>query len=273
MNHPLNAHTVLLFEAKAKELGLEFTVTDAERKSDKQIDDIQALIQKNVDALIVLPTDSFAVAPGVEAAADAGIPVFSVLRNVPAVGEKLITYCGVDDFSVGKLGGIYVSLMVNGRGNVVHLTGTPGVTTSEDKSRGFHSVIDNFPDIKIVAEQTAKYQRAEAMTVMEGILQANKSIDVLFAANDEMAGGAIQAIQAANRTGIKVIGANLQKDAYQRLLTGEQAADITTPTKRVIEALEAALDYLNGKPVPRVKFIAVDIVTKENCKAFEDQVY
>ena len=119
----------------------------------------------------------------------------------------------------------------------------------------------------------ARYNRADAMTVMEGVLQANRNIDALFAANDEMCGGAIQAIQAAGRKGIKTIGVNLQKDGYQRMLNGEQDADITTPMKMVLDAVDAAMDYLAGKPVPLVKNIPVDIVTKENAKAFEDQVY
>jgi ribose transport system substrate-binding protein len=273
MFHPTNAHSVSLFEAKMKELGYEFTVTDAERKSDKQIDDINALIQKNIDALIVLPTDGIAVAPGVEAAYAAGIPVFTVLRTMPTVRDKVKTFCVADDYSIGKLAGIWIATVLNGKGNVVYLSGTPGLSTAEDRTKGFHEVIDAYPNIKIVAEQTARYQRAEAMTVMEGILQANRNIDALFAANDEMCGGAIQAIQGARRTGIESIGVNFQKDGYQRMLNGEQSADITTPMEMVIDAVEAAIDYLNGKPIPPVKNIPVDIITKENVKAFESQVY
>ena len=273
MNHPTNAYSVELFEARMKQLGYEFTVTDAERRSDKQIDDINALIQKNIDALILLPTDGVAVAPGVEAAYAAGVPVFTVLRTMPSVRDKVQTFCVADDYSIGKLAGVWISTVLNGRGNVVYISGTPGLSTAEDRTKGFHEVIDQFPNIKIIAEQTARYNRADAMTVMEGILQANRNIDALFAANDEMCGGAIQAIQAAGRKGIKTIGVNLQKDGFQRMLNGEQDADITTPMKMVLDAVDAAMDFLAGKPVPLVKNIPVDIVTKENAKAFEDQVY
>ena len=272
-NHPTNAYSVQLFEERMKKLGYEYTVTDGERKSDKQIDDINALIQKKIDVLIVLPTDGIAVAPGVEAAYTAGIPVFTVLRTMPSVRDKVKTFCVADDYSIGKLAGIWVSTVLNGKGNVVYISGTPGLSTAEDRTKGFHEVIDAFPNIKVIAEQTARYNRADAMTVMEGVLQANKNIDALFAANDEMCGGAIQAINAAGRKGIKTIGVNLQKDGYERMLNGEQDADITTPMKMVLDAVDAAIDYLNGKPVPMVKNIPVDIVTKENAKAFSDQVY
>jgi ribose transport system substrate-binding protein len=274
MIHPTNSFSIQIFEAKMKELGYPYTVTDAERRSDKQIDDINALIQKNIDALLILPTDGVAVAPGAEAAYNANIPVFTVLRSMPTVGDKVKSNCVADDFAIGKLAGIWISTALNGRGNVAYLSGTPGLSTSEERTRGFHAVMDTFPNIKIIAEQTAKYERAEAMTVMEGILRANPRIDALFAANDQMAGGAAQAIQAAGRQGIKIVGVNFQKDGYQRMLDGEQAADITTPmTTMTLDAIEAAIDYFNGRPVPLNKFTAVDIVTKENVKAFEDQLY
>lgn len=269
----LCAQTAVLFEAECQERGLLYTVTDGEKDASKQIDDINVLIEKGVDALLVLPTDGNAVAAGVEAAYDAGIPVFVILRDMPTVKDKYVAFSGTDDIELGKIAGNWIVDAVGGAGKIVYITGTPGLSTAENRTAGFHQIVDQFPDIKILAEQAGNYSRAKAMDVMSAILQANPEIDAVWCANDEMAGGAIQAIDAAKRNGILVGGANLQADAYQRLLDGTQAADVTTPPQMVIAALDAALAYLNGNKVEKVLLYPLDLVTKDNAKEFADQIY
>lgn len=226
-----------------------------------------------MDAIIVLPINGHAVAEGVEAAYDAGVPISPVLRDMPTVKDKYLCFSGCDDFELGRIAGEWIVEAVGGEGNIVYLTGIPGVSTAEDRTRGFHSVVDKYPKIKVVAEQTANYSRSEAMTVMEAILKANKDIDAVWCANDEMAGGAFQAIDAAGRRGILLGGANFQKDAYQRILSGDQHMDITTPPQMVIAALDASIKFLEGGQVEKTLFYPLDLITKENVDQFLDQVY
>ena len=269
----LCAQTAVLFEEECQSRGLLYTVTDGEKDATKQIDDINALIEKGVDALLVLPTDGNAVAAGVESAYEAGIPVFVILRDMPTVQDKYVAFSGTDDVELGKIAGQWIVDAVGEEGNIVYITGTPGLSTAENRTAGFHEIVDQYPNVKILAEQAGNYSRATAMDVMAAILQANPEIDAVWCANDEMAGGAIQAIDAANRNGILVGGANLQADAYQRLLDGTQAADVTTPPQMVIAALDAALAYLNGEEVDKILLYPLDLVTKDNAEQFEDQIY
>jgi ABC-type sugar transport system substrate-binding protein len=170
LNHPMFAFEKKLFENKCKELGVEYVITDGELKTDKQLNDIDTLISKKVDALLIMPNDSKGLIPGAEKATAAGIPVFVVTRLIPSE-KDYVTFVGSDDYMIGRMAGDYIATALKGKGNVVEITGTPGVSTAIDRSKGFNDVIKNYPNLKLVAQQTAKYQRNEAMTVMEAIIR------------------------------------------------------------------------------------------------------
>lgn len=270
----LAAATAQLFEDECEERGFEYIVTDAEKDASKQIDDINALINMGVDGILVMAVDGQAVSPGVEAAYDAGIPIVVVLRDMPTVADKYLAFCGTDDVEIGRLAGEWLVDAIDGEGKIVYMSGTPGHSTAIDRTEGFKKVLNEYPDIEIVAEQAGNWNRTIAMEVMEPILQANPEIDAVWCANDEMAGGAIQAIDAAGRSGeMKIGGANLQRDGYERLLTGEQHADVTTPPQMVLDGVQALVDHLEGKDVDKRILQPLDIVTKENAEEFEYQTY
>ena len=190
------------------------------------------------------------------------------------MADKYVCFSGTNDVELGEIGGQWIVDATGGSGKIVYITGRAGVSTAEDRTVGFHNIVDQYPDLEIVAEQDGNYNRSDAMTVMEAILQANPQIDAVWCANDEMAGGVCQAISAAGREGILVGGANLQADAYERLLSGEQAADITTPCAMVIPALDAVVTVLEGGTVTeKTMYYPLDLVTKENAEQFKDQVY
>ena len=239
------AEIASIFEEECTARGYEFTVTDGEGDASKQLSDISTLIQKKVDAIVVLPVSSNSVDEGIIAANEAGIPIATVLRNTPNVADKLVCF-----------------------------SGTNGVSTAENRTIGFHNIVDTYEGLNIVAEQDGNYNRSDAMTVMEAILQANPEIDAVWCANDEMAGGVCQAISAAGREGILVCGANFQSDAYDRLMSGEQAADITTPCAMVIPAIDALVTVLEGGTVAeKILYYPLDLITKENAEQFKDQLY
>ena len=272
-SNAINAQTVVLLEAECKARGYELTVTDGEKDASKQIDDINTLINKGVDGILVLPIDGNSVAEGVENAYEAGIPIATVLRDMPTVADKYVCFSGCDDVELGSIAGQWIVDALGGKGKVVYITGIPGVSTAENRTKGFHSVVDKYPDIEIIVEQAANYSRSEAMTVMEAILQANPEIDAVWCANDEMAGGAYSAIEAAGREDILLGGANFQKDAYERILAGTQNADITTPPQMVIAALDAVITTLEGGTVEKTLYYPLDLITKDNVDQFLDQVY
>lgn len=270
----LQAETGNRFEEICEEKGYECAVKDAQGDSSTQLDDVNALIAMGIDGLLISPVDGQACAPAVEAASEAGIPVAVVLRDIPSMQDLYVTFSGTDDIKLGELGAQGLIDAIGETGKIVYIQGTPGLSTAEDRTTGFHNVIDQYDGIEIVAEQACNYNRAQAMETMEAILQANDEIDAVWCANDEMAGGVIQAIDAAGRTGeIKVGGANLQSDGYQRLLDGTQAWDVTTPPMMLDNALEAIVTVLDGGSVEKRINAELDIVTKENAADFEYQVY
>ena len=268
------AEIASVFEEECESRGYEVTVTDAEGDASKQLSDISSLIQKDVDAIVVLPVSSNSIDEGITAAYDAGIPIATVLRDTPNVADKYVCFSGTNDVEIGKIGGEWIADVTGGKGKIVYIAGRAGVSTAEDRTVGFHSVIDEYPDLELVAEQDGNYNRSDAMTVMEAILQANSDIDAVWCANDEMAGGVCQAISAAGREDILVCGANFQKDAYDRLMSGEQAADITTPCAMVIPAIDSVVTVLEGGTVTeKTQYYQLDLVTKENADEFKDQLY
>lgn len=147
-SNALNAQTVVLLEDECEARGYELTVTDGEKDASKQIDDINALINMGVDAIIVLPLDGNLIAEGVENAYDAGIPIATVLRDMPTVSDKYVCFSGCDDVELGTIAGEWVADALEGKGKVVYITGIPGVSTAENRTKGFHSVLDQYPTSK-----------------------------------------------------------------------------------------------------------------------------
>ena len=273
-SNAINAEIARVLEEECSNRGYQLTTTDAEGDASKQLANISSLIAAQVDAILVLPVSSNAIDEGITAAYDAGIPIATVLRDTPNVADKYVCFSGTNDVELGEIGGQWIVDATGGSGKIVYITGRAGVSTAEDRTVGFHNIVDQYPDLEIVAEQDGNYNRSDAMTVMGAIHQANPQIDAVWCANDEMAGGVCQAISAAGREGILVGGANLQADAYERLLSGEQAADITTPCAMVIPALDAVVTVLEGGTVTeKTMYYPLDLVTKENAEQFKDQVY
>ena len=207
-------------EAKAQ--GMEATILNAEDKLEKQIADVEDLIQKKVDVIIINATHDGAAAV-LNKAAEAGIPVVTLQRGVP--GAKVTSHIGTDNVVIGREGAEWVAKALGGKGNVVVMEGIPGAASSEDRKKGSAEVWPKYPGIKIVAQQSGKYDRAVSLGVMENILQAQPQIDAVFCFNDEMAMGVLAAVKASKRTGIKITGMDANKDAREAVSRGEAGHD------------------------------------------------
>jgi ribose transport system substrate-binding protein len=255
-------------QAMADQLGLELLVTDAQDSVSTQINDIEDLIQRGVRVLIVNPTDSDAVVPAVLAANAAGVPVIAVDRGVGA-GATLAYYIVSDNVAGGFAAGDFICSIIGGSGSVVELEGIPGVSATRERGQGFNDAIAaNCPDVTVVARQTANFNRAEGLTVMENILTAQPEIAAVFAHNDEMALGALQAIEASGRN-IVVVGFDATDDAVQAVNDCRMAATVAQlPAQLGAQAVEAAQTILtSGTPASVINVaVALELVTSPACE-------
>lgn len=239
----------------ADELGIALIVADAQDNPAKQLNDMEDLIQQRVHMILVNPTDSDAIVTAVEAANDAGIPVITVDRG--ANGGKVLAHIASDNVAGGRMAGEYVASLIGASGNVVELEGILGTSAARDRGRGFNEVIATYPGIRVVARQTANFNRAEGLIVMENILQAQPNIQAVFAHNDEMALGAIEAIKSAGKLGeIMVVGFDAVDDAVAAVQNGEMAATVAQqPAKMGELGVLKAFEYLSTHTI----YIPVDL--------------
>ncbi|MFO7311973.1 MAG: substrate-binding domain-containing protein, partial [Bacillota bacterium] len=169
-------------EEKAAELGVQLRVVDAQDDSARMLAGIEDLIAAGVDVLLINPTDSAAVIPGVLAANRAGIPVITVDRA--ADGGVVVSHIASDNVLGGRMAAELIVKASGGKAKVVELEGIPGTTAARERGQGFNEVISQYPGIVVVARQEAGFDRARGLTVMENILQAQPEIDFVFAHND-----------------------------------------------------------------------------------------
>ena len=211
---------------EAQKLGIQAFVLNAEDKLEKQISDVEDLIQKKIQILLINATQDGAAAV-IGKAAKAGIAVITLQRGIP--GPAVTSHIGTDNIVIGRLGAQWIIDKLGGKGNVVVLEGIPGAASSEDRKKGAAEVFPKNPDIKVVAQQTGEYDRVKALHVMENILQAQPKIDAVYCFNDEMAMGALAAVKAAKRTGIMITGMDANKDAVEAVKKGELTMTIALP--------------------------------------------
>lgn len=248
----------------ADEKGIQLYITDAQNDPTIQMKDIENLITKNPDAIIIDTCDSDAIVAAVEACNEAGIPVFTMDRQ--SNGGEVIAHIGYDAIKSGKIAGQFLVDALGGKGKIVELQGIMGTNVAQNRSAGFNEIIAANPDMEIVATQVADFDRAKAMSVMENILQANKEIDGLYAANDEMLLGALEAIEAAGRLDeITMIGCDAIDDTLEVIKDGKVEATIAEPPFFLGKAiLNTAFDYLEGKSVEANVVLDNSLVTKDN---------
>jgi ribose transport system substrate-binding protein len=262
-------------EEAAKRLNVELVVQAAEREVDveKQMQIIENLIQAKVNALAVTPSGSREIVPALVKANQAGIPVIVVDTRLDPkaaadAGVKTVAFVGSDNYRGGQIVGEFLVKAADGRANVAILEGIPGHDTGDSRVRGFREAIKGTPGVKIVASQTANWERDQGFSVFQNILQAHPELDTVFACNDMMALGAIEAISAAGRTGrIRVLGFDAVEDARRALEAGTMVASVAQfPQEMGRIAVESAVKVLQGETVPADVSVDIGLVTKENAR-------
>lgn len=247
----------------ADEHGIELYITDAQDDPTIQMKDVENLITKKPDAIIIDTCDSDAIVSSIEACNEAGIPVFTMDRE--ANGGEVISHIGYDAIKSGRMAGQYLVDTLGGKGKIVEIQGIMGTNVAQNRSQGFNEIMKENPDMEIVACQVADFDRAKGMSVMENILQANPEIDGLYAANDEMLLGALEAMEAAGRTDeIVKIGCDAIDDTLDAMKSGKVDATIAEPPFFLGKAiLNTAYDYLEGKTVEPYVILDNQLVTQD----------
>ncbi len=241
-------------QAKADELGATLVVLDSQDDSATEMSNVEDLITQGVDLIMINPTDSDAVGNAVAAANEAGIPVITLDRSANA-GE-IVAHIASDNVAGGKMAGEFMVEQLGGAGKVVELEGIPGASAARDRGEGFNAAIAE-SDIEVVAKQTANFDRAEGLSVMENILQAQPEINAVFAHNDEMALGALEAVKASGRE-IMVVGFDATDDAVNAVKAGDMAATVQQLPKEIGSmGVETAMKVLAGEMVET--YIPVDL--------------
>ena len=221
--------------------------------------DIEDLVSKNVSVLIVNPVDSDAVTGAVEAAIAKGVRVISVDRVVN--GVDIDCQIASDNVAGAELATQYIVDTLGENVKTAELVGTSGASAAIDRSQGFHNIADK--KLKVVASQTADFDRTQGMTIMENMLQADSSIQAVFAGNDEMALGAVEAISGAKKD-VLVVGFDATDDAIEAIRQGRMGATIAQQPDLIgSTAVENAIRLTKGESIPKEIPVEVTLITKD----------
>ena len=260
LNNPFFVKLAEGAEAAADEAGVKLITVDAGDDAAKQTSDVEDLISKNVSVLIVNPVDSDAIAPAVKDAVSKGLKVISVDRVVN--GVDVDCQIASDNVAGAEMATEYLAELVGEGAKVAELQGVPGASATIDRGEGFHNVADQKLDV--VSSQTANFNRAEGMTVMENVLQSASDVKGVFAHNDEMALGALEAVAGKD---IQIVGFDATDDAVAAVKDGKMAATVAQqPDKMGETAVNTAIILINGEDVEKSIPVEVTLITKENAE-------
>jgi len=251
---------------QAKSLGYETKIFDSQNNTAIEADNFENAISAGYNAILFNPTDADGSVSNVLEAKSAGIPVFCMDREVNSV-DAATSQILSDNYSGCVAIGKYFAEKLNKQGKYVEILGLVGDNNTWNRSKGFHSVVDFFPGLTMVAQQSADFDRNKAMEVMESILQAHPDINAVFCGNDAMASGAYQALVAAGKANdIKVFGFDGAQDVIESIQNKKiMATGMQFPKVMAKTAAIYADEYFKGKrDFPKKMPVAVELVTREN---------
>ena len=247
----------------AESNGASLEYVDANGDVTKQNNDIEDLITRGVDVLLINPVDPQGIAPSIASAKAAGIPVVTVDRSA----EGAAAHVGRDNVAMGELVGEAVSdALGDAGGKIIEIQGDAGGTVAMDRSEGFHRAFEGNDAVQIVAGPYAEYIRANAVTAMQDLLQANPDVKVVYAHNDDMALGALQVLRESGREDVLVAGVDGLMEAVTAIADGKQyvATSLNDPIALGRTAAETALSAAAGDDVEAEIDAGTELVTVKN---------
>ena len=245
-------------EEVAKNENVETVITDAQNDSSTQNNQVEDLITQGVDLIVINPVDSTAISTSVQKANEANIPVICVDRK--ADEGELVSFIASNNVEGGKLAGEYILEKVGENAEVIQLEGIPGASSTRERGEGFTEATDG--KINLLASQTANFDRAEGMTVMENLLQAHPEVKAVFCQNDEMALGASEAVKASGKD-VTIVGFDGNDDALKAVEEGSLSATVAQKPQEMGKlAIETALKYLKGEQVEEQVDSPLELIKK-----------
>lgn len=276
LNDTFQTYILNAAEETAKEFGYQFEVVNSEEDLIKQQDHVNTLIQTGVDGLVVVPVDTSAMGPISDAAVAAGIPLVYINRNPYAGNEdsmpENIYYVGSDEIQAGIMQGEHAAELLNGEGGIAILMGILGNEGAMARTSGVEQTVAEYEGMKILGSETGEWQRDQALTITENWISAyGDELKAVLANNDEMALGAIQALQNSGRTDVIVMGVDAIPDA---LVAVEEGTMTATMFQDAVGQGAGAIDILdtlfNGNEVSeKITFIDFKLVNQENVEDFK----
>lgn len=236
----------------------------------EQLSQVEDVIVKKPDAVVFIPVDYKALVPAVAKIDGAKIPIVNITDRIAS--GNIVAYVGADDYNIGLETGRYLLKAMGGKGNVIILEGVKGSLTNIDRVRGFTDALKEFPNVKLVAQQPANYQRLQALQVMENLMQSHPQIDGVLAANDPMAVGAIEALDGAARKAM-VVGINGSKEAVDLIKSGKLLAsgDFNGFIQGCL-GTEIAVRHLRKDKTPKEIILKPVVIQKSNFQPYEKPV-
>ena len=254
-------------QKKADELGLTINFQDASDDSATQANQLANAAATGAGAVIVNPTDSDAMAPAVKQLTDAKIPVVAVDRAVN--NAEVSSYIASDNVGGGNQAAKALSEAIHGEGEILVLQGKTGSSASRERGQGFDEGLKDSPNIKVVAKQTAEFERVKGLDVTTNLLQAHPNVKAIFAENDEMALGAIEALGDKAGKDVIVVGFDGVEDALKAIKEGTMYASIAQqPADMAAQAVVEASKLLKGEAATKEMQVDVVTVTKDNVDKF-----
>lgn len=246
---------------------IKIITVDAHGDSATQVNQIQDLITREVDAIIYIPAGATAASVPVKAAKKAGISIVTVDRNPESAPGD--TFIATDSVAAAKALGNHVAELTNGKGNVAMILGQIGTTPQIERSKGFSEALSKYPDLNIVEEQASKmWAQDEGFSIAQDMLQRNPTINIFFGQADGLALGAAQAGKVSGKDLI-VVGFDGDAAALEALKAGKFNATMTQQTQYMGRlALRSAIDLANGEFVPPVQLMNAALTTKDNVDQF-----
>jgi ribose transport system substrate-binding protein len=244
----------------ADSAGVQLVVVDAQDDPARQISSVEDLIQKRVSVILLNPTDSSALAGAVQSAQRANIPVITLDRGVD--GADVASHIASDNIAGGKMAADFLAKQLNGKGNIIELQGVAGTSAARERGKGFDDEIAT-TGMKVVAQQPANFDRAQGLSVSENLLQGNSDVQAIFAQNDEMALGAVQALAGKNKK-VLVVGFDGTPDGKKAVQDGGMAATVAQQPEEIGRlGIETGKKLIDKQPVEKSIAVPLKLLTKE----------
>jgi galactofuranose transport system substrate-binding protein len=277
-NNPWRLAQTASIKAEASKRQYDLVVTDAQSQTSKQVSDVEDLVARGVGLILLAPREYDGLAPALEAAQAASIPVILVDREAEGTpGDDYVTFLGSNFIEQGVRAGEWLAGQTGGQARIVELTGTPGASVAVDRAKGFRQALTRYPRMQIIASQTGDFSRAAGQKAMLNIVQAKgREITAVYAHNDEMALGAIEALKAAAMkpgVDVTIISIDGERAALESITRGELGATVESNPRFGPLAFDVIEKVRRGEKVPPKILMTDRFFDRSNAAQFVADAY